>query len=200
MSLLKSSVNYVPTGKGTKGAAAAARTRRANVRRVREDNTQQRDRQRLAALQREMDRANRLRQQRDADRMATLIGQATLKRQKGQILFRRISAIKRKQVKLNSDITGPLLESMQRAHQKVTEAEEALDKAKQEYDESVETINQKKRELGELPTQLTLEEAGLEDLKGDYNAMPPAARRGKAFEANLAAHMQYLSLSDPVCV
>lgn len=83
---------------------------------------------------------------------------------------------------------------MERAFQKVTEAEEALDKAKQEHAESVETINDVTRELGGLAPQLTLEEAELEDLKRNYNDMPAAAKLGKAFEANLAAHALNLSL------
>tara|TARA_Y100000992_G_C21221455_1_gene470665 strand:- start:92 stop:706 length:615 start_codon:yes stop_codon:yes gene_type:complete len=194
MSLLKSSVNYVPTTKGTTNGAAAARARRANVRRVRADNTQQRDRQRLAALQREMNRANRLHQEREANRTATLIGNATLQRQQGQIQRKKIAAIKRKEAKLKRDIAGPLRESMERAFQKVTEAEEALDKAKQEHAESVETINDVKRELGGLAPQLTLEEAYLEDLKRNYDDMPAAARFGKAFEADLAARVLDLSL------
>ena len=197
MSLLKSSVNYVPTGKGTTKGAAAARARRASVRRVRADNTQRmqkRDRERRDALKIQMNRANKLQQEREANHNATLIGKATLKRQQGQIQRKKIAAIKKREAKLKRDIAGPLRESMERAFQKVTEAEEALDKAKQEHAESVETINDATRELGGLAPQLTLEEAELEDLKRNYNDMPAAAKLGKAFEANLAARVLDLSL------
>ena len=37
-------------------------------------------------------------------------------------------------------------------------------------------------------------------LEAEYNQFPAAATFNISFDGNLAAHMQYLSLSDPVCV
>lgn len=187
MSLLKSSVNYVPTGKG-KGTAAA-RALRANVRRVRADNTQRmqkRDRERLAALQREMNRANRLQQQRDADRTATLIGKAALQRQKGKVQRNKIAALIKRKAVLRNTIAGHLRKSMESAFQKKSKAQEALDRATEDYEHSVEMMKDAQRELGTLPERLELAQAELGDLKRNYDDMPPAAKLKKSFEADLA--------------
>lgn len=228
MSLLKSSVNYVPTagkGKGPRGvkpasnrkrrrtpplqtqlaAANAARTARsqggAAARDSRADsravNKRLRDQERHIGY---LGDSNRILQRELADTQKDLlIAKATKLRESGKEKRLNITKLEDRGQQLQRE--GPQLsKNMKLAFSQLQEAQEAVDRLKKTYDQSVAKIEKAKKDSHDITMDIEFLQDDLILLKAEYNQLPAEATFKNSFDGNLAAHMQYLSLSDPVCV
>jgi len=247
MSLLKSSVNYVPTGraKGPRGvkpasnrkrrrtplqtqlaAANAARTARsqggaaarsqggaaaarsqggaaarsqggAAARASRAVNKRARDQERHIGY---LGDTNRRLQRELADTQEDLlIAKAAKLRESGKEKRLNITRLEYRGQQLQRE--GPQLsKNMKLAFSQLQEAQEAMDRVKKTYDQSVAKIEKAKKESDDITMNIEFLQDDLKLLEAEYNQFPAAATFNISFDGNLAAHMQYLSLSDPVCV
>ena len=242
MSLLKSSVNYVATGRGSKkkrqrtplqtrlaaaaaanaarsqggaaaarsqGGAAAARSQGGAAAAARpqggadaaRDSRWANRRAQNQERQLEEGRAENIRlQQRLADNQEDLlIAEAAKLLKSGKKKRLKITALKYRVQQLQSEIPQ-LVKNTGLAFTQLEEAQKALDRVKQTYDQSVAQMEKAKKEATDIPIHIEFLQDDLESLEAEYNQMQAAATLDNSFDGNLAAHMQYLSLSDPVCV
>lgn len=210
MSLLKSSVNYVATGRGSKKKrqrtplqtrlAAAAAANAAQTARPQGGADAARDsrwaNRRAQNQERQIDRL----QQRLADNQEDLlIAKAAKLRKSGKKKRLKITALKYRVQQLQSEIPQ-LVKNTGLAFTQLEEAQKALDRVKQTYDQSVAQMEKAEKEATDIPIHIEFLQDDLESLEAEYNQMQAAATLDDSFDGNLAAHMQYLSLSDPVCV
>ena len=92
--------------------------------------------------------------------------------------------MKRRVEVTQTKIGGELLDNVTTAYNGVQAAQYALTQAKEKYNAAVKTLDDEKTALEKLKSDILFEEEDLDEMRQDYDNLPPAAKLNKKFHEN----------------